>query len=314
MVYSYSPPFESAKLKVSDIHSLHYEVSGNRDGAPGAFHDSGPGGGCDEKDRSFFNPNKYKVIFLDQRGAGKSLPSASLEDNTTWDLVKDIERLREHLKIEKWHVFGGSWGSTLALAYAQSHPDRVKTLVLRGIFTCRKSELRWFYQEGASHLFPEAWEEYLAPIPESERGDLILAYHAQLNSTDDEIRLNAARAWSKWEMSTSKLYIDPAHVAAAEKDDWANAFARIENHYFINDAFMRDGQLLDSQEIDKIRHIPTIVVQGRYDVVCPPTTAWALKKVWPEITLHIVPDAGHSSRELGITKLLVEATDKFADF
>ncbi|KAF8462330.1 proline iminopeptidase [Russula ochroleuca] len=270
-----------------------------------------PSGGCDEKDVSFFNPNKYKVIFLDQRGAGKSTPCACLEENTTWDLVKGVERLREHLKIEKWHVFGGSWGSTFVLAYAQSHPDRVKTLVLRGIFTCRKTELRWFYQVGASHLFPEAWEAYLAPIPESERGDLISAYHAKLNSSDDEIRLNATRAWSKWEMSTSKLYIDPAHVAAAEKDDWAkfaNAFARIENHYFVNEAFMRDGQLLDSQEIDKIRHIPTIVVQGRYDVVCPPTTAWALKKAWPEITLHIVPDAGHSSRELGITKLLVEVT------
>ncbi|KAI0250223.1 proline iminopeptidase [Lactifluus subvellereus] len=303
MVYSYSAPFETGKLKVSEIHTLHYEVSGNKDGTPG-----GPGGGCDEKDRGFFNPNKYKVIFLDQRGSGKSTPSACLEENTTWDLVKDVERLREHLKIEKWHVFGGSWGSTLALAYAQSHPDRVKTLVLRSAH----GELRWFYQEGASHLFPDAWEEYLAPIPESERGDLILAYHAQLNSTDDETRIRAARAWSKWEMSTSKLYIDPAQVASAEKDDWANAFARIENHYFVNDGFMRDGQLLDKQGIDKIRHIPTIVVQGRYDVVCPPTTAWALKKVWPEITLHMVPDAGHSSREIGTTKLLIEAADKFA--
>ncbi|KAI0300961.1 proline iminopeptidase [Russula brevipes] len=285
MVYSYSAPFEVGKLKVSDIHALHYEVSGNRDGAPG-----GPGGGCDEKDRCFFNPNQYKVIFLDQRGAGKSTPSACLEENTTWHLIKDLERLREHLEIKTWHVFGGSW----------SHPTRVRSLVLRGIFTCRKSELRWFYQEGASNLFPDAWEEYLAPIPESERGDLISAYHAQLNSTDEETRLKAARAWSKWEMSTSKLYIDPAHVAAAEKDDWANAFARIENHYFMNDGFVRDGQLLDPQEIDKIRHIPTIVVQGRYDVVCP-------------ITIHIVPDAGHSSRELGTTKLLVEAADKFVD-
>ncbi|KAN0139016.1 Alpha/Beta hydrolase fold [Lactarius tabidus] len=313
MVYSYSAPFETGKLKVSDLHSLHYEVSGKKSGTPVIFLHGGPGGGCDEKDRSFFNPEKYKVIFLDQRGAGKSTPSACLEENTTWDLVKDIERLREHLKVEKWHVFGGSWGSTLSLAYAQSHPDRVKSLVLRGIFTLRKSELKWFYQEGASHLFPEAWQDYLAPIPESEREDLITAYHSRLNSKDKETRLKAARAWSKWEMSTSKLYIDPAHVAAAEEDDWANAFARIENHYFINDGFMREGQLLDRQEIDKIRHIPTIVVQGRYDVVCPATTAHALKKAWPEITLHIVPDAGHSSRESGTTKLLIEATDKFAD-
>ncbi|KAI0058171.1 proline iminopeptidase [Artomyces pyxidatus] len=307
-MYAYNEPFETGKLKVSDIHTLHYEISGNAGGAPG-----GPGGGCDHKDRAFFNPQKYKVIFLDQRGAGKSEPSACLEENTTWDLVKDVERLREHLKIDKWHVFGGSWGSTLSLAYAQSHPDRVKSLVLRGIFTLRKSELRWFYQEGASHLFPEAWAEYLEPIPKAERGDLVLAYHAQLNSVDDETRLRAARAWSKWEMSTSKLYTDPAQIAEAEKDDWANAFARIENHYFINDGWMRDGQLLDPQEIDKIRHIPTIVVQGRYDVVCPATTAYDLKKVWPEITLHIVPDAGHSSREPGTQKLLAEATDKFAD-
>ncbi|TFY77715.1 hypothetical protein EWM64_g6295 [Hericium alpestre] len=295
MYQSAKPAYEVGKLKVSDIHTIHYELSGNKDGAPVIFVHGGPGGGCDPKDRWFFNPEKYKVIFLDQRGAGESTPTASLEENTTWDLVKDMERLREHLKIEKWHVFGGSWGSTLALAYAQSHPDRVKTLVLRGVFTLRKRD------------------EFVAPIPEAERGDIMLAYHAQLNSVDDETRIRAAKAWSKWEMATSKLYVDPAHIAEAENDKWANAFARIENHYFVNDGFMRDGQLLEKQEIDKIRHIPTIVVQGRYDVVCPATTAWALKKVWPEITLHIVPDAGHSSREPGTEKLLVEATDKFAD-
>ncbi|KAG6834220.1 hypothetical protein H0H93_011083, partial [Arthromyces matolae] len=239
--------------------------------------------------------------------------SASLEENTTWDLVKDIEKLREELKIEKWHVFGGSWGSTLSLAYAQTHPDRVKSLVLRGIFTLRKSELKFFYQDGASHLFPEAWDEYIAPIPEAERSDMILAYHAQLNSTDAETRLNAARAWSKWEMATSRLFVDPAYLQRSENDDFANAFARIENHYFVNEGFMRDGQLLEKQGIDKIRHIPTVVVQGRYDVVCPATTAYALKKVFPELELHIVPDAGHSSRETGIAKLLVEATNKFAD-
>jgi len=182
-----------------------------------------------------------------------------------------------------------------------------------GIFTLRKSELKFFYQDGASHIFPDAWELYIAPIPEAERHDMILAYHAQLNSVDDQTRIRAAKAWSRWEMETSKLYVDPEHVAEAEKDDWANAFARIENHYFINDGFMRDGQLLEKQEIDKIRHIPCTVVQGRYDVICPATTAWALKKVWPELDLHIVPDAGHSSREPGITKLLLQATDKFAD-
>ncbi|KAJ7903437.1 proline iminopeptidase [Mycena olivaceomarginata] len=294
------------------------EVSGNKDGVPVVFLHGGPGGGCDEKDRSFFNPVKYKVkkdkiILFDQRGAGKSTPTASLEENTTWDLVKDIEKVREHFGIEKWHVFGGSWGSTLSLAYAQSHPDRVGSLVLRGIFTLRKSELNFFYQNGASHLFPEAWEEYIAQIPEQERSDMVLAYHAQLNSIDDETRIAAAKAWSKWEMATSRLFVDPEYIARATSDHFANAFARIENHYFVNDGFMRDGQLLESQEIDKIRHIPTIVVQGRYDVVCPATTAYQLKKVWPEITLHIVPDAGHSSREEGTAKLLVQATDKFAD-
>jgi len=312
-MYPINEPFEIGKIKVSDIHTLYYEVSGNKTGAPVVFLHGGPGGGVDPTDRGFFNPDKYKIVLFDQRGSGQSTPSASLEENTTWDLVKDIEKLRELLKIDKWHVFGGSWGSTLSLAYAQSHPDRVKTLTLRGVFTLRKSELKFFYQEGASHLFPEAWDEYIAPIPEAERQDMILAYHAQLNSVDKETRLNAARAWAKWEMWTSKLYVDPAHVAHADDDKFANALARIENHYFVNGGFMRDGQLLDSQEIDKIRHIPTIVVQGRYDVICPATTAYDLKKVFPKLTLHIVPDAGHSSREPGIAKLLVEATDSFAD-
>ncbi|KAJ3814084.1 proline iminopeptidase [Lentinula aff. lateritia] len=317
-MYPEIQPYQISTLKVSDIHTLYYELSGNKDGVPVVFLHGGPGGGCDEKDRSFFNPNKYKIILFDQRGSGKSTPTACLDENTTWDLVKDIEKLREELKIEKWHVFGGSWGSTLSLAYAQSHPDRVKSLIMRGIFTLRKSELNFFYQNGASHLFPEAWEDYLAPIPEAERHDMVLAYHAQLNSIDDSTRINAAKAWSKWEMATSKLYVDPSYINRAESDEFANAFARIENHYFINDGFMRDGQLLEKQEIDKIRHIPCIVVQGRYDVVCPATTAYSLKKannifVWPELELHIVPDAGHSSREVGIAKLLVDATNKFAD-
>jgi len=305
-------PYETGKLKVSDIHTLYYELSGNRDGRPVVFLHGGPGGGTDPKDRTFFDPSKYKIVLFDQRGAGKSTPTAELEENTTWDLVKDTEKIREHLSIDKWHVFGGSWGSTLSLAYAEAHPDRVLSLVLRGIFALRRSELLFFYQDGASHLFPEAWDEYVAPIPEAERGDMMLAYHAQLTSVDDETRRIAAKAWSKWEMTTSKLHIDPAQIKEAEKDDFANAFARIENHYFVNNGWMRDGQLLEKQEIDKIRHIPCVVVQGRYDVVCPATTAYALKKVWPEITLHIVPDAGHSSREPGTSKLLVEATDGFA--
>ncbi|EFI27876.1 prolyl aminopeptidase serine peptidase merops family s33 [Coprinopsis cinerea okayama7 len=312
-MYPPNQPFETGKLKVSDIHELYYEVSGNKDGNPVVFLHGGPGGGTDPADRGFFNPDKYKIILFDQRGSGKSTPTACVEENTTWDLVKDIEKLREKLGIEKWHVFGGSWGSTLSLAYAQSYPERVKSLVLRGIFTLRKSELTFFYQNGASHLFPEAWDEYLEPIPESERGDMMLAYHKQLNSPDEAVRMRAAKAWSKWEMSTSKLFVDPENIARAGDDKFALAFARIENHYFINEGFMRDGQLLEKQAIDKIRHIPTVVVQGRYDVVCPATTAWELKKVFPELTLHIVPDAGHSSREEGIAKLLVEATNKFAD-
>jgi len=312
-MYPAIEPFQTAYLKVSDVHTLYYEVSGNKDGTPVVFLHGGPGGGTDPSDRQYFNPEKYKIVLFDQRGAGKSTPTANTDENTTWDLVKDIEKLRELLKIDKWHVFGGSWGSTLSLAYAQSYPDRVKTLVLRGIFTLRKSELKFFYQDGASHIFPEAWDEYLAPIPEAERHDLILAYHAQLNATDEQTRLYAATAWAKWEMTTSKLYIDPARVAHADDGKFALAFARIENHYFINEGFMRDGQLLEKQEIDKIRHIPTVVVQGRYDVVCPATTAYALKKVFPEVTLHIVPDAGHSAHEPGTTMLLIEATDRFAD-
>ncbi|TFL04066.1 proline iminopeptidase [Pterulicium gracile] len=305
--------YETGSLAVDEPHVLYYEISGNKDGVPVVFLHGGPGGGTDPKDRCFFNPDKYKIVLFDQRGAGKSTPTAHLEGNTTWDLVKDIERLREHLKVDKWHVFGGSWGSTLSLVYAQSHPDRVKSLVLRGIFTLRKSELRFFYQEGASHLFPEYWDEYIAPIPEAERGDMLLAYHAQLNSVDEQTRITAAKAWSKWEMATSKLLVDPKYIADADDDKFANAFARIENHYFVNDGFMRDGQLLEAQEIEKIRHIPAVIVQGRYDVVCPATTAFALKKAWSEAEFHIVPDAGHSSRETGISKLLVEATDKFAD-
>ncbi|KAH7341402.1 Alpha/Beta hydrolase protein [Rhizoctonia solani] len=343
--YPEGTPFETGMLEVSQKppHTLYYEVSGNKDGKPGmttlyplplmklkhittdscvpawyvyiclylpsfinrVASQGGPGGGVSPSDRTYFDPEKYKIVLFDQRGCGKSQPTSSLEANTTWDLVADIERLREKLGIDKWVVFGGSWGSTLSLAYAQTHPDRVKGLILRGIFTLRKSELDFFYQNGTSHLFPEAWEEYIAPVPEAERGDFVKAYHKLLNSDDEKIRLNAAKAWSKWEMTTSKLYVDPEYIAKATEDGWANAFARIENHYFINEGFMQ-------QSIDKIRHIPTIVVQGRYDVVCPATTAWALKKEWPDIELQFVPDAGHSAREPATAKLLTEAADKFA--
>ncbi|KAF8839616.1 prolyl aminopeptidase serine peptidase [Paxillus ammoniavirescens] len=316
-------PYEKGRLEVQAsptfTHSLYYEVSGNKDGAPVVFLHGGPGGGTDPKDREFFNPEQYKIVLLDQRGAGKSTPNASIEYNTTWDLVADVERLREKLGIEKWHVFGGSWGSTLALAYAQAHPTRVRSLVLRGIFTLRKSELQFFYQNGASHLFPEEWDRYLAPVDPSERDDMVTAYHALLNSPEEATRLQAAKAWSRWEMATSKLYVSDDLLRRAEGDSFALAFARIENHYFVNEGFMRDGQLLEEQSIAKIRHIPTIVVQGRYDVVCPAATAWALKTAWEaqssdsspvSFKLHIVPDAGHSSREPGIERKLVEAADE----
>ncbi|KAM6490509.1 prolyl aminopeptidase serine peptidase, partial [Amanita muscaria] len=278
----------------------------------------GPGAGTDPTNRAYFNPEKYKIILFDQRGSGKSTPSASTEENTTWDLVKDLEKLREHLKIDRWHVFGGSWGSTLALTYAQAwiattHPKHVKSLVIRSVNAAHSSELKFFYQEGASHLFPEAWEEYLAPVPESERHDMIKAYSKLLNSPDEEVKHRAAKAWAKWEMSTLSLKVDPEDIARAEDGKFALAFARIENHYFVNEGFMRDGQLLEQQAIDKIRHIPTVIIQGRYDVVCPATTAYALKKAFPESTYHIVHDAGHSEREPGISKLLVEATNRFAD-
>lgn len=304
-------PFTTGFLKVSDAHNIYYEVSGNRDGKPVVFLHGGPGGGVSEKDRLYFDPTVYKIVLFDQRGAGKSTPSALVEENTTWDLVKDIDTLKQHLGIStQWVVFGGSWGSTLALAYAQTYPKDVKALILRGIFTLRRSELEFFYQNGTSHLFPEEWDSYISIIPESERSDMIKAYHSRLFSEDAKVRLEAARVWSRWEMATSRLEVSADDIARAEKDDWSNAFARIENHYFVNGGFMKEGQLLEKQSIDKIRHIPCIVVQGRYDVVCPATTAYALKKEWPEIELHLTL-AGHSAREEANAALLVEAADKF---
>ncbi|KAI6129849.1 Alpha/Beta hydrolase protein [Pisolithus croceorrhizus] len=319
-------PYETGRLDVRDSNfegTFSYEVSGSSSGVPGksislVFLHGGPGGGVDPKDRQFFNPNKYKIVLFDQRGAGKSAPSACLDHNTTWDLVADIERLREKLLIEKWHVFGGSWGSTLALAYAQTHPNRARSLVLRGIFTLRRSELRFFYQDGTSHLFPEEWSHYLRPVEPGKRDDMIKAYHGLLNDPDKKTRLGAAKAWSRWELATSRLFVSQESLEKAEEDEFALAFASIENHYFVNDGFMRDGQLLEEQSVAKIRHIPIIVVQGRYDVVCPPTTAWALKTAWEakesaSFTFHLVPDAGHSSREPGIEKKLVEATDEVVE-
>lgn len=298
-------------LPVTDGHTIYYEQSGNKEGKPVVFLHGGPGSGCTPKMRRFFDATKYRVICFDQRGAGRSTPFASLEANTTWHLVADIEALRKHLSIDKWQVFGGSWGSTLALAYAETHPDRVTELVLRGIFTLRRKELLWFYQEGASFIFPDAWEHYLKPIPVEERGDLIAAYHKRLTSTDEGVMMEAARAWSVWEGTTSKLFPEEDFISIYSGDKFALSFARIENHYFQNRGFFEtDDHLL--QNVDKIRHIPAVIVQGRYDLVCPMDTAWELHKAWPEAEWKLIHDAGHSAYEPGIQAALLAATDKFA--
>jgi proline iminopeptidase len=306
-------PYASGMLQVSDLHTLYWETSGNPRGKPVVFLHGGPGGGTEPKYRRFFNPEKYRIVLVDQRGCGKSTPHASLVDNTTWDLVADIERLRESLGIERWQVFGGSWGSTLALAYAQTHPARVTELVLRGIFLLRAKEVAWFYQEGASMIFPDAWEGYLAPIPEAERGDLLHAYHRRLTGDDPAVQLEAAKAWSTWEGATSRLYTDPTMLARVGEDRFALAFARIECHYFVHKGFLRsDTQLLDDAAVLRKVGIPGVIVQGRYDVVCPMDSAWRLHRAWPEAQLVVVPDAGHSANEPGITRALVDATDAFA--
>ncbi len=303
-------PYRTGMLPVTGGHTLYWEESGNPEGKPVLFVHGGPGGGTDPKQRRFFDPQSYRIVLFDQRGCGKSTPHASLNENTTWDLVADIERLRTHLGIEQWLLFGGSWGSTLALAYAQTHPDRVTGLVLRGIFLLRKWEIDWFYQEGASRMFPDAWESYLAPIPPEERADLLHAYHRRLTGDDAAVRQACAKAWSVWEGRTSTLLHNEELVAKTGGDEFALAFARIECHYFVNGAFFpHDGALLDG--VKRISHLPCVIVQGRYDVVCPPQSAWELHKAWPSSKLVIVPDAGHSADEPGITAALVEATDAF---
>ena len=306
-------PYRTGYLRVSDLHELYYEESGNPDGKPAVFLHGGPGGGTDPRMRCFFDPRRYRIVLFDQRGCGKSRPHASLVDNTTWHLVEDIERLREHLGIAKWLVFGGSWGSTLAIAYAETHPQRVTELVLRGIFLLRRWELEWFYQSpgGAAALYPDLWEHYVEPIPTAERSDLIRAYYSRLTSEDPRIMVAAAKAWSIWEGATSFLRMNPNYVARFKQDTYAAAFARIECHYFVNGGFLRsDNQLID--EVGRIRHIPAVIVQGRYDVVCPMKSAWDLHRAWPEAALRISTDAGHSAFEPGNLSELIRATDTFA--
>ena len=305
-------PYETGMLPVSDVHTLYYEQSGNPDGVPVVYLHGGPGGGTKPEYRQYFDPARYRIVVFDQRGSGQSTPHASLEENTTWHLVDDIERLRERLGVDRWAVFGGSWGSTLALAYAETYPERARALVLRGIFLCRPKEIRWFYQspEGAGAIFPDRFEEYISVIPEAERDDVVAAFYRRLTSADEAERLEAARAWSVWEGSTLKLIPDADTIAHFDEPLTALALARIECHYFINNAFFETDNWL-VEHVDRIRHIPAVIVQGRYDVVCPAMSAWELHKAWPEADLHIVPDAGHAVSEPGIVSALVEATDRF---
>ncbi len=306
-------PYRTGRLRVSDLHEIYFEESGNPAGKPAVFLHGGPGGGTDPKMRRFFDPQRYRIVLFDQRGCGKSRPNAELRENTTWDLVEDIERLREHVGIHRWLVFGGSWGSTLALAYAETYPARVTELILRGIFLLRRWELEWFYQNpgGAAAIYPDLWDRFIEPIPPDERADMMRAYYARLTSDDPAVRARAARAWSSWEGATSHLRTAADYVAKFEKDAYAEAFARIECHFFVNQGFFKaDGQLL--ADVPCIRHIPAVIVQGRYDVICPMRTAWDLHRAWPEAQLRIVPDAGHSAFERGTLHELVSATDQFA--
>lgn len=303
-------PFNSGRLKVSDIHEIYYEECGNPDGKPVVLLHGGPGGGANPTMRRLHDPKAYRMVLFDQRGCGRSTPHAELEGNTTWDLVGDIEVLRRHLGIDRWQVFGGSWGSTLALVYAETHPEQVSELVLRGIFMVRRAELQWFYQEGASWVLPDIWAGYLAPIPQSERGDLISAYYKRLTGSDEAEKLACAKAWATWEGSTLTLLPDPERAAKFGADTFALAFARIECHFFVNKGFLdRDDWILAN--VGKIRHIPGAIVHGRYDMCTPVRNAFDLKAAWPEVDLTIVLDAGHALNEPGIVHELVQATERF---
>ncbi len=310
-LYPALEPYDNGYLPLDGDHAVYYEQCGNPEGKPAVFVHGGPGGGGDKGARQFFDPGHYRIIVFDQRGAGRSRPKASLEDNNTAALIADMERLRKSLGIARWLVFGGSWGSTLSLAYAQAYPDAVSELVLRGIFLLRRKELVWFYQHGASVLFPDQWERFLEPIPVDERGDLLVAYHRRLVGDDEDAKITAARAWSYWEGATSHMLPDPAHTLPFEQTGFAIALARIETHYFVNAGFFEhENQLLDG--VERIRHIPAVIVQGRYDVVCPMETAWELAKRWPEADFRLVDNAGHSAYEPGIMHELLTATDGFA--
>lgn len=311
-LYPQSEPYETGFLQVSDLHTLYFEKANNPDGFPVLCLHGGPGGGISPDMRRFFDPARWHVIAFDQRGCGRSTPHAEVTDNTTWELVNDIEKLRVHLGIEKWAVFGGSWGSTLALAYAIKHPDRVISLVLRGIFLVTKHEIDWFYQEGANNIFPDSFERYVSVIPQEERGDIVGAFHRRLFSEDRDTRIIAARAWARWEGDCLSMRGADARPTRFEDDQFVTAFARIENHYFVNKGFMpTDNWILEN--IGALKNIPAHIVHGRYDLLTPMSSAWALKRAWPKAELEIVPDAGHASLEPGIVDALLRATDYFAD-
>ena len=309
--YKQIEPYNKFYLKVSDLHTIYVEESGNFNGKPVIFLHGGPGGGTEAVYRQFFDSNKWRIIIFDQRGCGKSTPSSELKENTTWDLVDDIEKIRKKLNINKWTIFGGSWGSTLSLSYAIKFPKRCTSLILRGIFMLREKELNWFYQEGASYIYPDAWEKYIEPITANKRDNMMSAYYDILTGYDKEKRYNAAQAWATWEASTSKLIQNQKSLHQFDDYKIADIFARIECHYFINKGFFEyDGWILD--QIDLIRHIPCVIIQGRYDIVCPMVTAWELHRKWPEADFHIIPDSGHSMLEEGIQSKLIEYTNKYA--
>jgi len=304
-------PYRTENLAVDDVHTLYVEEVGNPDGIPALFLHGGPGAGCESYHRRFFDPERYRVVLFDQRGAGRSTPHADLRNNTTWDLVADIERIREHLGIERWLLFGGSWGSTLALAYAETHPERVSGLILRGVFLCRRHEIRWFYQQGASRLFPDFWEDFVSPIDLADRHDMLNAYHRLLTGPDEVRRLSAAKAWSVWEGRTATLVSDERVASHFAQAHVALSMARIECHYFINDAFLKPNQLLE--QASRLEGIPGVIVHGRYDVICPLENAWQLHEAWSGSELSIITEAGHSATEPGTRSRLVEATQAFAE-
>lgn len=304
-------PYVQHTLAVESPHILHIEECGNPSGIPVLFVHGGPGAGCEPYHRRFFNPEHYRIILFDQRGCGRSIPHAALEGNSTQALVADMEAIRAHLKIDKWLLFGGSWGSTLSLVYAETHPERVLGMVVRGIFLCRPQEIHWFYQEGASRLFPDYWQEFLAPIPEQERGDLLHAYHRRLTGTDEMARMAAAKAWSLWEGRTATLKPSESVINHFGDPFTALSLARIECHYFVNDSFLEANQIL--RDAGRLKGIPGVIVHGRYDVICPIENAWQLSQAWPEAQLRIIGDAGHAASEPGIINALVQATDDFAE-